>query len=287
MKFTFIINPNSGKDRSKVEIVSLIKKYNRDTEILFTEYAGHARELAKSAVSKNIDVVVAVGGDGTINEIASILTHTDSSLGIIPLGSGNGYARSLEIPLNSSDALNVIFSNQKKIVDVGRVNEKFFFGVAGVGLDASIGFQFQQHHTRGAFPYFYLGLKSYFEYDYPGFTVKMNGEIFSLNPTLITIANAKQFGNGALIAPQADVRDGLLDICILKKMTMFQALNIVLKLFNGSIEKSGNYKAYRSEKLEISSENILNYHIDGEPFQTKETLQIGISKQALSVLCPI
>ncbi|MCB0281183.1 MAG: diacylglycerol kinase family lipid kinase [Calditrichaeota bacterium] len=286
MKYSLIINPNSGKDRSKFAIVSLIKKFNKDVDILFTKHPGHAGKLAKKSASEKKDIVIAAGGDGTINEIASALLHTNTSLGIIPLGSGNGYARSLDIPLKPYDAMNVIFKKNKRLVDVGEINEKYFFAVAGVGLDASIGQKFQQHHTRGALPYFYLGLKSYFEYDYPKFNLKINDEIFNINPTLITIANAKQFGNGAIIAPQADIQDGLLDICILEKMSIIQSLDTVLKLFNGKIEKAGSYKSYRCNKLEISSEHRLNYHIDGEPFQTDVPLKIGIAKEALSVICP-
>jgi diacylglycerol kinase family enzyme len=170
---------------------------------------------------------------------------------------------------------------------VGTLNDKYFFAVAGVGLDASIGLQFQSHHTRGALPYFYLGIKSFFEYDYPGFKITSKEKTLSVRPTLITIANATQFGNGALIAPHADLQDGKLDICILEKMRISQALSSLMRLFNGKIQQVKSYSTFKTDYLEIISEtNDLIYHVDGEPHKTKDKIRAGILKKSLNVICP-
>ena len=238
-------------------------------------------------MENNTANVIAAGGDGTINEVASQLVNSQTNLGIIPLGSGNGFARAVGIPMESEKAINVLFQGHTRAFDAGKINDKYFFAVAGVGLDASIGRRFQEYHTRGPLPYFYLGIKSYFEYGYPGFKIVTNKTKMKVNPLLITIANAPQFGNNAFIAPQADMHDGLLDICILNKMNVIKSVAALVKLFNGKIQTVADYHSLKTDHAEIYTENNpLIYHIDGEPYITDDKIQIGIIKNAINVLTP-
>jgi diacylglycerol kinase (ATP) len=286
MKYSFIINPNSGNNRKKNIIYKLLNNYPSDKiAVTVTEYAGHAAELAQQELNKGTANIIAVGGDGTVNEIASQLVGSDAHFGIIPMGSGNGFARAVNIPLRPQDALDTVFRNKSKRIDVGKVNDKFFFAVAGLGLDANIAFQFQESKIRGAFPYFIAGFKEFFRYSYPEFKISNNNNGSAMNPLIITIANGNQFGNGAKIAPHADLQDGLLDICVLQKMSLITSFNAVIKMFQGKIDHIPGYVASTSKRVEITSEKKeINYHVDGEPFKTGDKLIFEILPKSLNVI---
>jgi len=169
-KATIIINPISGGRSNKEPLVKRISRMltERDIEcnVQYTGQRGEATELAQEAANAGNNMVVAIGGDGTINEVASGLVNTDIVLGIIPLGSGNGLARSLDIPMNPGKAATLLFEGREYVMDVGKLNERYFFLVAGVGFDAAVGKSFDEHHTRGPIPYFYLSTKQYLEYSF-------------------------------------------------------------------------------------------------------------------------
>jgi YegS/Rv2252/BmrU family lipid kinase len=231
--------------------------------------------------------VVAVGGDGTMNEVASGLVGTETALGLIPRGSGNGYARSLKIPLKAEEAIDVLKFGQLRKVDVGQVNQYYFFNVMGVGFDAYIGAKFQDFGLRGPIPYFYIGFKGWFQYDFEAFTLRFNDKVLNLRPLLITVANTPQYGMSALIAPQASIDDGILDLCILEKMNILQALPRLHRLFDGTVEKVPFYKHYSVKEVIIEREKDRGlFHTDGEPRMGGKELNISILPLALKVIVP-
>jgi len=286
MKHLFIINPFSGHKKRQKQVVELLKHNPPDSyKIEYTHHAGHAIEIAKEAARKGVAFITAIGGDGTVNEVASGLVGSSSALGIIPTGSGNGFARSLGIPLNLKSAINVLFDEKTKKVDVGVVNDLYFFTTAGVGFDAVISEFFQQNHLRGFLPYFYYGLRTFFKYPYPPYRVIFNNEKFDICPLIITIANGREFGNGAIIAPMARYDDGYLELCILGRLNFIGGLSALAAMFSGRLEKKKFYTHRSGTNFSIASnEEPIHFHTDGEPHQSNGPLHISVMPRALSVL---
>ena len=286
MNFTFIINPHSGTRKNKLHLAKLIEqKASSDFEIKYTEYAGHASELAAKAVEDGCENIVAAGGDGTMNEVAGKIVGSNLNFGLIPMGSGNGFARSLGLPLNPEKALDVIFRTKIKRIDTGKINGLSFFALAGIGFDAQVASQFQKSVIRGALPYFFISFKEFLKYSYPRYFINSPEKKFKINPLVITIANAAQFGNGAQIAPQADIQDGWLDVCILDKMSVFEAMKILPKMFTGKINQADPYSSYRSQTIEIESDlKDFIFHTDGEPHLAEKKVSIKIIPRSLNVI---
>lgn len=285
MKFLFIINPNSGVQRDKSTLTSLINKYFfNEAEIVFTQYAGHAAELTDKN-KKHIPNIIAVGGDGTLNEVASQLIGTNVNLGLVPMGSGNGFARALGIPLNVEQALKNINAATVKRIDVGKVNKHYFFAIAGVGFDAVVAKAFERSKKRGLLPYVMHAIKSYFTYSYPTFEIMQNGRKEKVAPLSLTIANSSQFGNGATIAPTAVIDDGLLDLCIVNKMPITSTLSTTRHLFNGTLSKSAHYQTQQIKKLTLYAiEKHFLYHTDGEPHLAEDVLTFSVIPNALNII---
>ncbi len=288
----FILNPVSGLKKNKKSVKDIINaafahQSSIDYQVVFTQRPGHATQLAKEAAQQNVDVVVAVGGDGTMNEVASGLVHSNSALGLIPRGSGNGYARSMGIPMNTLKALQVLKTGQTRKVDVGKVNDFYFFGVSGVGFDAFIGAQFQSSQMRGPLPYFYIGVREFFKYDYEGFTLQFDDQKIEVNPLLVAVANTPQYGMGAKIAPEAKPDDGFLDLCILNRMSVLEALTHLHALFDGKINTVPFYQHFKVKELKLirqAAEGIV--HTDGEPRMGPKELAFKILPAALKVIVP-
>ena len=290
MQTLFIINPVSGIRKNLRRLTALIEhKYNsagRSYKIQYTRYAGQATKLAKEAVRDGIEYVVAVGGDGTMNEVARGLVHSDSVLGLIPGGSGNGFARSLGIPLNHNKALDVLLAGKHKCIDAGMVNEHYFFGVCGLGFDAEIGAHFQSFGMRGPLPYFYIGVREYFKYRPETVRLISDNKERQKEIFLITVANTQQYGNGAYIAPQADMQDGLLDVCIVGKFSLLQILSNLYRLFNKTVEQFPAYSTFRAAEVTIIREKEEGwFHTDGEPRQGGKKLRIKVVPACLNVCC--
>ncbi len=286
MSACIILNPSSGYAFKQRRIQKWLAENLPPSFTLFkTEYAGHASLLAKQARENGCKRVIAIGGDGTVNEIASQLVHADVALGIIPAGSGNGLARSLDIPLPVEQAFDTALSGRIRPIDVGRAGERYFFAVCGVGLDAVIGLRFQRLKTRGIIPYFYFGLREFLKYDYPRFRVVTAENEFSVAPLTLVISNGMEFGNGARIAPRAVMDDGLLDVCLLQKMSFLHTALALPKLFNGDIINEKSYNTFRCRTVKIipEEENLL-FHVDGEPFQNRGGLNITLYPKALKVI---
>lgn len=286
----FIINPVSG-GKQKSNLIQQIKanlnseKFDADYE--FSQYAGHARELARNAVLSNIQLIVAVGGDGTINEVASEIVGTETILGIIPFGSGNGLARFLKVPLELDGATKLINRFTSARIDTGTINGKPFINVAGVGLDAHISHLFANSTRRGLMNYIRIGVTEYFRYRPGSYTIEVDGKRVKENALLITIANSSQYGNDFQISPHASVTDGLLDLCVVRPIPLMALPRFMYRMIflrNASstpfleIVKSKHIRIIRSEKGPI--------HLDGEPMEGDAELEIEVQPLSLCIICP-
>ena len=288
-KVRFIRNPKSGILRTQ----NLIRKTIEwnftgvfDFEFLETRYPGHAKELAAEAAAQGYDAVVAIGGDGTTNEIGSALVHTETALGIIPLGSGNGLARGLKIPLSPLRAAKILKSGRFERIDAGQVEDNIYYIVNGMGFDAVIGKAFNEQHVRGLLPYFTIGFREYFSFKPEVYVLKFDGKQIVASALFVTIANLKGWGGGAIIAPDARFDDGLFDICVLHKASTWYILANLYKLFTGGVVKLRKYSRFRADSLEILRERPGPYHFDGEVREGGTELHVSVIPRALKVIVP-
>ncbi|MBN1559959.1 diacylglycerol kinase family lipid kinase [candidate division KSB1 bacterium] len=289
-KVRFIRNPKSGIIRTQSVIRKAIEWNfaNSDFyyEIIETEYPGHAHILAKEAADQGYDAVVAIGGDGTTNEIGSALVHTQTALGIIPLGSGNGLARGMGIPMQPLKAANIIKTGKIRTIDAAQVQGEIFFIVTGLGFDALISKIFNEQEIRGLLPYFTIGFREYKSYKYEVFVLKFNDKQIAVSALFVTIANMKGWGGGAIISPEAECDDGLLDICIIHRAPWYYIVANLYKLFTGGVVKLRKYSRYQAQSVEIIRENPGPYHFDGESRDGGTTLHVSVLPMALKVIVP-
>ena len=290
IKIKIIVNPKSGIGKQQ-QINDLIKTHldhsKFDWTLVYTERRNHAKELAKTAVKESIDVVLAVGGDGTINEIGSQLVNTTTSLGILPAGSGNGLARHLGISNNISLAIKGFNQHTIKKMDVGVLNNNYFFNTAGIGFDALIADKFLNLKKRGLMSYIKTTLKTYFSYHPINYQILTNNEEIAKKAFLITFANSSQYGNHATIAPGAIIDDGFLDMCILEKFDITAIPLLAYRLFTGSIDKSNKINTIKGTAFTVNPEEKSFAHIDGEPIVVNRSIDVKILPQALKITIPI
>jgi len=286
-KILFIINPISGAT-SKAALPKLIEtRLNTkwfQPEITFTDYAGQGKEIALNAVKAGITKIIAVGGDGTINEIAQTLIGTTGVLGIVPAGSGNGLARHLGIPMDSEKAIELLNNHREICIDCATINDKYFFCTAGLGFDAHIGDVFARKTHRGLKGYITSTIKEFIAYPPEKYQLVIDGKTIERTAFLITFANAAQYGNNAFISPEASIQDGLLDVCILKPFGAINSLGIALKLFTKKINSSKYMEIIRCESLTVRRSTPGVAHADGEPMQMGEVLNVKIIKDCLKVI---
>lgn len=286
-KIVFIINPISGtssKDSVPLLIERYIDKERFDIEIRFTERAGHAIEIAEEAKLAGVDVCVAVGGDGTVNEVAKALTDGKTALGIVPLGSGNGLARHLMLPLNVKGALEVINECEVHNLDYGMINDHAFFCTCGMGFDAFISKKFADAGKRGKITYLENILKTGLSYEPETYEVTMDEETVTYKAFLISCANASQYGNDAYIAPHASMHDGLLDVIIMEPFDIVEAPQISLEMFNKTLDKHSKVKTFRTKHLKVRREKAGIIHYDGDPVEAAAELDIRIVPGGIPVV---
>ena len=284
----FIINPNSGigKQRAVEQAVENVIDSDRiKAEIAYTEYAGHARELAREAVGK-FDVAVAVGGDGTVNEVGSSLINTTTALAIVPTGSGNGLARYLGISLRPNRALQVINCMEVKDIDTLRVNGQVSLNVAGIGFDGHISHCFAKLKNRGPAGYVKLISKEYAKYTSSVYRISIDGKAYELPAFMITLANSSQWGNSIHIAPQAKIDDGLIDVCIIKEFPLYDGFSLLINILDRSVDQRHYDVMTKAKSIVVESESKLIGHIDGEPITLGKKAEIGIDPLSLSVIVP-
>ena len=285
----FIVNPISGT-QDKQAILSLInREINRDIfepTICKTQYAGHAFEIATEASRKNIDFVVAIGGDGTINEIGRALINTQTTMGIIPCGSGNGLARHLHIPMDTHKAIQVINEAHIKRIDYGIIAGHPFFCTCGVGFDAFVSLKFADSGKRGLLSYLENTLQEGLRYKPETYEIENSNGSIKYKAFLIACANASQYGNNAYIAPQASLTDGKMDITILEPFTLLDIPQLSFQLFNRTIDQNSRIKTMRDTKIIIHRNKEGVFHFDGDPTFGGKDLEVEIIPKGLNVLAP-
>jgi len=292
LKVKFIINPIAGRKRDikkeiqKIEEIFSAKSAQADIQT--TNSPGEAIEIAQQSIDIGYDKIAAVGGDGTMNEVATSLEGSSIPMGIIPKGSGNGLARALGIPLTLEKACETLFENRFTYIDVGIINNRKFFNVAGIGFDAQISWHYNQkyHKSRGFLSYILSGFHVFFKLDREEVAVIFNGKNINITSLLITIANSNQYGSGAIIAPTADPSDGLLDVCIIKDIGFFTGLFHLPKLFTGAIEKVPHISIYKVNSIDIIRKNPGPTQIDGEAYMGEKHLKISLLPRALKICIP-
>lgn len=285
----FIVNPISGT-HNKAAILNLIyERIDREKyeyQIIRTERAGHAIEIAAEAAKNNVYMAVAIGGDGTINEIARSLIHTNTALGIIPCGSGNGLARHLEIPMEAKKAIDVINSGKIVCIDYGKINGFPFFCTCGVGFDAFVSLKFAKAGKRGPLTYLEKTLHESLNYKPETYEIISEDGTMKYKAFLIACANASQYGNNAYIAPQASLNDGLMDVTVLEPFTVLDIPALSFQLFNKTLDQNSRIKTFRCKKMRIQRKKEGVIHFDGDPIMTGSDIDVELIPQGLNVIIP-
>lgn len=286
-KVAFIINPISGaKDKSKLpELINTTAQAKGVlADIFYTERPNHAAELASELVANGYTRVVAVGGDGTINEVARELVNKEAELAIIPQGSGNGLARHLAIPLVPQKAVEVALTHASQPIDTATINGAPFFCTAGVGFDALIGNRFAESESRGFRTYATIATKEFLSYKPQKYTITVDGVKYSRKAFLITVANASQYGNNAYIAPQADLQDGILDVVVITRLPLIVGPLFAARMFLKKIETSQYVEIIKGKQITIERDKEDYIHFDGEPGKMGKKLEITVLPSSLKVV---
>lgn len=282
----FIVNPISGtkaKNRVGKLIRELLDLQQFAPTVVVTEYAGHATQLAQQFAMQEYYAVVAVGGDGTVNEVASGLIGSNTALGITPNGSGNGFARHLDISTRMNRAIEMLNSSEVINVDYGMVNDKPFFSTCGVGFDAVVAEKFSDSE-RGLKGYVQTIFKDLFQYKPESYHLKGQDIDMTTTAFLVNFANASQWGYDAYIAPKASIQDGWLDVAVVSEFPMVAAAGLALSLFTKNIDEKLHMNTLRTKELTLTRESEGVAHIDGTPITMPAELHVRIVEDGLKVL---
>ena len=286
-KITFILNPISGTI-SKAGVPELIDntidKDIYDYQLVFTERAGHATEIAAAEVAKGTDIVVAVGGDGTVNEVGRALVHTNTALAILPCGSGNGLARHLMLPMNLKKSIETINKGVIHDLDYGVINDIPFFCTFGIGFDAFVSMKFAEAGKRGPITYVENVLREGLRYKPETYTITDESGTKMRKAFLISCANASQYGNNAYIAPHASMADGILDIIIMEPFDMFDAPQISMDLFSKTIENNSKIKMLKSSRILVKRQKEGYIHYDGDPVMAGTEIEIHVEHKGIKMV---
>jgi diacylglycerol kinase (ATP) len=292
MRTLVVINPVSGPPRSRhgdpgALARRVLARHDLEVEVAITTTRGDARRLAERACAAGTRLVVAWGGDGTINEVASALAFSDARLGIVPGGSGNGLARDLGLPLDPAGALEVVATGRERLIDAGRLNDALFVNVAGIGLDAEIA-------RRLAMPEARRGLAGYVQAtvaELPGYrarryAIEVDGHRRERRALFIAVANSRQYGNGAQIAPAARLDDGKLDLVVIEDQPTWRLLAQLPAFFRGALGPGPGLSMDQVADAVIHADGPIGFHVDGEPLLGERCLRVGIHPGALRVVVP-
>ena len=288
-KILFVYNPISG-GRRIIPVLPIIERFiNRDLydyEIIHTTHKGHATELAREYAARKFDAVLAVGGDGTVNEVGCGLIGTGTALGIIPCGSGNGLARHLGIPIDPFKAVKWLDKSIFTDIDYGMIEDQPFFCTCGVGFDAAVSDAFSKARTRGVLTYLESIMKEIATYQNDWYKLSFDNSSEQFEAFFITCANAAQWGNNAFIAPTASLQDGLLDVIAAHPFTVVDAPLIAFQLFNRQIDRNPNVSVRRCNRLTITRNSDGPAHFDGEPMNLGKEIHINLVPKGIKVLLP-
>jgi diacylglycerol kinase (ATP) len=288
--FVFIVNPRAGVDRVK-RIEELVQQVfsNSDLtyEIKLTERAKHGTELARHAAQAGAYAVVAVGGDGSVADVAEGLLGTQAVLGIVPKGSGNGLARELKIPLKTEAAITLLKNGHERAIDVGFAGEKLFLSNAGVGFDMVISQDFEQSVRRGLVSYVTLVVKHLWRYKPRTYRIVLDDKKeIEEHAFLLTVSNGSQYGYGFRVAPCAQIDDGLLDVIVVRPFPTFMGFIIPLRAWTGTILKSRYVKHYRARSIRIIHSDLRAMQCDGDAHSCSDNLEFRVEPAAMKVLTP-
>lgn len=286
----FIVNPISG-NRKRRNMEMIIRKTLDPAlggpVIVFTGYQGHATEISRDAAARGAAMVVAVGGDGTVNETAAGLTGTSTVMGIIPSGSGNGLARHLKIPMNPRKAIALLSKGRVVSIDTATINDQLFVNVAGVGFDATIAKRFSMAGKRGFSTYFRITAASYRDYKPRQYRLEIDGKVYKRTALLVSFANSSQFGNNTSIDPSASVSDGLIDVCIVGKIPFWKTLFLAPLLFINRFDRTRYVEIIRGKNVILHRKKGKNIHLDGDPQEMGKVLHLKINPLSLKVIIPV
>ena len=295
MRVAVIINPvsgtagtgDSGADRRALA-VRLLRDAGIEAEVDVSERPGHAYELARAASVRQVPLICAWGGDGTINEVGRAVAFGPGSLGIIPAGSGNGLARELGIPSDPAAALLCAIRSADRPIDAGEIGGRLFFNVAGIGLDAHIASRFPVHSagTRGKLRYVLLTAGQVLTYRAAEYRIDAGGRTIRMRLLAAVFANSRQFGNGAIVAPLARLDDGALDLVAIEPRSWFADIGRMRRLFNGTLHRASGVTSVTVREAEVVGEVPMPFHVDGEPVQGGERLLVRVHPNALRVRAP-
>ena len=286
LKILFIINPILEK-RLGMKVQDLVADSLDpslfEPSIVYSDFPGHARELARKSLDK-YHVIVAGGGDGTVNEIGSQLIHSSVILGVLPMGSGKGLARSLGIPMDIREAIQTLNDFNVIEIDTGLANQFRFISIAGIGFDAAVAHAYARKSGRGFFTYAFQTVRELFQYSSITVHIKTNRMDMFTRVFLLSLANSSQWGYGAQISPHASTRDGLLDLCMLRNFPLILSPALVIRLFSGSIHRSKFIDLFHIKQAEIVGTEDYIGHIDGEPVTFTTPIKFTVDPASLRVI---
>lgn len=286
-RILFITNPIAGTHEKRSIIESLPRYLPRERfewEVVWTEHRGHAAEIALQAAEDAFDVCAAIGGDGTVNEVARSLCHTKTALAIIPMGSGNGLARHIQIPMNPDKALEVLARCDIKALDYGIINNIPFFCTCGMGFDAFISEKFATSGKRGLITYIENTLKGGLSYEPETYELELDGQKEHYKAFLIACGNASQYGNNFYITPQASMSDGLLDVTIIEPFNVIKAPQIVMQMLNKTLDTNSHIRTFQCRSLHVHRSLPGVIHFDGEPAEAGTDIEIRLVPKGLQVV---
>ena len=278
------VRPDTARQRAE-QAAAFVEAHGVSAEIFVTERRHHARELTQAAVARGVEVVIAWGGDGTVNEVAASLVFREAALGVVPSGSGNGLARELGLPLEPRAAFERALGAGRRRIDAGELGGHLFFNIAGIGLDADVAHRFAAtgHARRGMRMYVVQSLAALLSYRATSLTLTVDGVTREVRPLLVAFANARQYGNGALIAPRAQVDDGKIDVVVVDDRPLLGILWRVPALFNGSLDTVPGVSMDTAAVAQVTAAGTIRYHVDGEPCEASGTLTATARAGALMV----
>ena len=287
-KVLFVINKYSGMGYQtglEGRMLDTCEKNNAECSIEYTQRRGHAISLASDAVKNGFDFVVAVGGDGTINEVARGLLNSQTPMGILPRGSGNGLARHLGIPLTLTDAIDNLFDHNVIRIDTLSINNKLSLNVSGIGFDGHVANLFANRKIRGLAGYVRISVLEYFRFQEFDAEVSIDNNVLLRKAFIIAAANSSQYGNNIKIAPLASVRDGMLHLSVMKKIPLYR-LDVIFSFLKGTLPNSKKFEMLEGKEVRIKTGEKVAYHIDGEPSGSDDTFVIHLKPASLSLLIP-
>ncbi len=290
MKIRFIFNPRSGHNAKNPYLLGrardFIAEHRLEAQIATTERPKHATELAAQAVAEGCQLVVAIGGDGTMNEVAAALVGTPAALGLIPCGSGNGLGRHLGIPGPGKGAFRNLIEGEVRLIDTGLANGIPFFNTMGVGFDAEISHRFNRLSHRGLGSYFSTTFGAFFGFRPQSYVISNSISRVETRAFIISVANSDQYGNDCFIAPGAQVDDGRLDVTVLKTVDFFNAVPLAVRLFTKSIDGSPSVRRFRGSHFVIERSTAGLLHTDGETHDTGQLVDVCVRPKSLRVMAP-